>query len=126
LKSLHRCPWLVGEERQGGRRPNSDEGTARGWRRSGQRALGGQGTPAGGLGKGRADRKGRSHGGRGGGGRVLVGEGFPGEEEGEAWAQQLQEDEGKLLEWSNWAEEGRRQELDGGRSLPAKGRTAAR
>jgi hypothetical protein len=78
------------------------------------------------LGRGGDDRKGRSHGGRCGGGRLLVGEGVPSEEECEAWAQQLQEDEGKLLEWSNWAEEGRRQELDGNRSLPAEGRMAAR
>jgi hypothetical protein len=64
--------------------------------------------------------------GRGGGGGALVGEEVPGEEEGEAWAQQLQEDVGKLLEQLNWAEEGRRYKLDGGRSLPAKGRMAAR
>jgi hypothetical protein len=78
------------------------------------------------LGRGWDDRRELSHGGRSGGGGALVGEGVPGEEEGEAWAQQLQEDVGKLLESSNWAEEGRRQELNGGRSLPAKGRTAAR
>jgi hypothetical protein len=30
------------------------------------------------------------------------------------------------LEQLNWAEEGWRQELDGNRSLPAEGRTAAR
>jgi hypothetical protein len=56
---------------------------------------------------------------------VLVGEEVPGEE-GKAWAQQLQEDVGKLLEQLNWAEEGRRQELDDNRSVPAEGRTAAR
>jgi hypothetical protein len=63
---------------------------------------------------------------RGGGGGALVGEEVPDEEEGEAWAQQLQEDVGKLLEQLNWAEEGRRYKLDGDRSLPAEGRTAAR
>jgi hypothetical protein len=78
------------------------------------------------LGRGGDDRRGLSHGGRGGGGGVLIGEEVPGEEEGEAWAQQLQEDEGKLLDQLNWVEEGRRYKLDGGRSLPAKGRTAAR
>jgi hypothetical protein len=39
--------------RQGCRRPNSSEGRCREWRRSGQRALETQGTPSGGLGKGR-------------------------------------------------------------------------
>jgi hypothetical protein len=57
---------------------------------------------------------------------VLVGEEVPGEEEGQARAQQLQEDVGQLLEQLNWAEEGWRQELDGNRSLPVEGRTAAR
>jgi hypothetical protein len=57
---------------------------------------------------------------------VLVSEEVPSEEEGKAWAQQLQEDVGKLLEQLNWVEEWRRQELDGNRSLPAEGRTAAR
>jgi hypothetical protein len=78
------------------------------------------------LGRGGNDQRGLSHGGRGGGGGALVGEEVPGEEDGEAWAQQLQEDEAKLLEQLNWTEEGRRYKLDGGRSLPAKGRTAAR
>jgi hypothetical protein len=78
------------------------------------------------LGRGGDDRRGLSHGGRGGGGGVLIGEEVPGEEEGKAWAQQLQEDVGKLLEQLNWVEEGRRQELDGNRSLPAEGRMAAR
>jgi hypothetical protein len=50
------------------------------------------------LGRGGDDRKELSHGGRGGGGGALVGEEVPGEEEGKAWAQQLQEDVGKLLE----------------------------
>jgi hypothetical protein len=49
------------------------------------------------LGRGGDDRRGLSHGGRGSGGGVLVCEEVPGEEEGEAWAQQLHEDEGKLL-----------------------------
>jgi hypothetical protein len=57
---------------------------------------------------------------------VLIDEEVPSEEEGKAWAQQLQEDVGKLLEQLNWAEEGRRQELDDNRSLPAEGRTAGR
>jgi hypothetical protein len=78
------------------------------------------------LGREGNDRRGLSHGGRGGGGGVLVGGEVPSEEEGEAWAQQLQEDVGKLLEQLNWAEEGRRYKLDGDRSLPAEGRTAAR
>jgi hypothetical protein len=50
------------------------------------------------LGRGGDDRKELSHGGRGGGGGALVGEGVPGKEECETWAQQLQENEGKLLE----------------------------
>jgi hypothetical protein len=50
------------------------------------------------LGKERDGRKGRLHGGRDSGGRVLIGDGIPGEEEDQAWAQQLQEDVGKLLE----------------------------
>jgi hypothetical protein len=75
------------------------------------------------LGREGNDRRGLSHGGRGGGGGVLVG-GVPGKEEGEAWAQQLQEDVGKLLEQLNWAEEGWRYKLDGDRSLPAEGRAA--
>jgi hypothetical protein len=53
LKSSHICPWLVREERQGGHRPNPGEGSGEGWRRGDQRALGAQGAPAGGLGKGR-------------------------------------------------------------------------
>jgi hypothetical protein len=44
---------------------------------------------------------------------VLVGKEVPSKEEGKAWAQQLQEDVGKLLEQLNWVEEGWRQELDG-------------
>jgi hypothetical protein len=78
------------------------------------------------LGRRGDERRGLSHGGRGGGGGALIGEEVPCEEEGEAWAQQLQEDVGKLLEQLNWAEEGWRYKLDGSRSLPAKGRTAAR
>jgi hypothetical protein len=78
------------------------------------------------LGRGGDERRGLSHGHRGGGGGALIGEEVSAKEEGEAWAQQLQEDVGKLLEQLNWAEEGRRYKLDGGRSLPAKGRTAAR
>jgi hypothetical protein len=50
------------------------------------------------LGREGDDRRGLSHGGQDGGGGVLVGEEVPDVEEGEAWAQQLQEDEGKLLE----------------------------
>jgi hypothetical protein len=50
------------------------------------------------LGREEDGRKGRLHGGRDSVGRVLVGDGIPDEEKGEAWAQQLQEDEGKLLE----------------------------
>jgi hypothetical protein len=50
------------------------------------------------LGRGGDDRKELSHEGRGGGGGTLVGEEVLGEEEGKAWAQQLQEDVGKLLE----------------------------
>jgi hypothetical protein len=78
------------------------------------------------LGRRGGDRRRLSHGGRGGGRGALVGEEVSGEEEGEAWAQQLQENVWKLLEQLNWAEEGQRYKLDGGRSLPAKGRTATR
>jgi hypothetical protein len=78
------------------------------------------------LGREGNDRRGLSHGGRGGSGGVLNRRGGSGEEEGEAWAQQLQEDVGKLLEQLNWAEEGQRYKLDGDRSLPVEGRTAAR
>jgi hypothetical protein len=41
------------------------------------------------LGREWNDWRGLSHGGRDGGGGVLVGGEVPGEEEGEAWAQQL-------------------------------------
>jgi hypothetical protein len=78
------------------------------------------------LGRGGDDRRGLSHSGRDCGGGVLIGEKVPGEEEGKAWAQQLQEDVGKLLEQLNWAEKGRRYKPDGDRSLPAEGRTATR
>jgi hypothetical protein len=126
LKSLQGCPWLVGEEGSevAGQIP------VRGWRGvGGDVASEHQEVKAHlleVLGRGGDDRRGLSHDGRGGGGWALVSEEVPGEEEGEAWAQQLQEDEGKLLEQWNWAEEGRRYKLDGGRSLPAKGRTAVR
>jgi hypothetical protein len=51
LKSLHLYPWLVGEEEQRRCRLNSGKETARGRRRSGWRAPGGQGAPAGSSGR---------------------------------------------------------------------------
>jgi hypothetical protein len=74
------------------------------------------------LGRGGDDRRGLSHDGRGGGGGALVGEEVPGEEEVKLGLNSCRRMRGSY--WSSGI--GRRYKLDGGRSLPAKGRTAAR
>jgi hypothetical protein len=50
----------------------------------------------------------------------LVGGRFPDEEDDQVLVQQLQQEERKLLEWSDWSEEGRKDGLDGNRSSPAR------
>jgi hypothetical protein len=82
FKSFQISPWLVGEEGQGRRRPNSNEESDGGWRRTGPLASGAQGASRVGLGGRGGGRRWGSHGGRDGGEEELVGEGLPGEEGG--------------------------------------------
>jgi hypothetical protein len=97
FKSFQSGPWLVGEEGQEHRQPNSGEGAAGG----------GEGVVSehqelkahllGVLGRGGDDRRWVSHGGRGGGGEELLGERVPVIKWGNAPIQKLQQEERNLL-----------------------------
>jgi hypothetical protein len=111
---------LVGEEGAGHHRPNSGEGGIGGGGGLAHEHQELKARPGVGLGGRGGDRRWVSHGGRGGGGGELVGGRLPREEGGQVLVQQLQQEERKLLGWLGRSEEGRRDELNGNRNLPAR------
>jgi hypothetical protein len=96
FKSFQISPWLVGEEEQGCRRPNSSEGRRRGGEGLAHEHQELRARPGVGLGGRGGDRRRGSHGGRDGGEDELIGKGLP------------RQEEGKLSGWSDWTEKGRR------------------